>query len=297
VPTETEAEAETGAAPAAPRVSVIVPAHNEERVVGTCLDALLLDSAGELEVVLVANGCADGTADVGRSYGGRVRVVETSRPGKGHALDLGDAAARAYPRCYVDADVVVGGATVLALADALERTGRPVGAPRLRLDLTGASRPVRRYYDVWARLPYVRSAMVGSGVYALTRAGRARLPSFTGVVNDDGLVRRSFAPAERLVLDDGAFTMRPARRLGSLIRRRARVLAGNAALRACPASGDGTSLGDLGRLMWRERVSPLSVAVFLAVWVAARALAQWRALTGARHAWGRDDSSREGAPA
>ena len=57
-------------------ISVVIPAHDEEAVVGRCL-AALLDGArpGELDVVVVCNGCTDATADIARGFGRGVRVV------------------------------------------------------------------------------------------------------------------------------------------------------------------------------------------------------------------------------
>ena len=51
-------------------ISVVIAAHNEEDVLGRCLDALLRGSRPtELEIVVVCNGCTDRTADVARGYG------------------------------------------------------------------------------------------------------------------------------------------------------------------------------------------------------------------------------------
>ena len=44
-------------------VSVVIPAHDEEAVIERCLGTLLADArAGEVEVVVVCNGCTDDTA-------------------------------------------------------------------------------------------------------------------------------------------------------------------------------------------------------------------------------------------
>ncbi|WP_205315402.1 glycosyltransferase, partial [Nonomuraea lactucae] len=87
-----------------PIASVVIPAHNEEAVLGAGLAALLGGAEpGEFDVVVVANACSDRTAEVARAAG--VRVVETPTGGKAGALRLGDAACRAFPRLYLDADV------------------------------------------------------------------------------------------------------------------------------------------------------------------------------------------------
>jgi len=89
---------------ARPTVSIVVPAHNEEAVIEANLRALLAGtSPDEFDVIVVANACHDRTADIAKSVG--VHVIETETPGKAHAIALGDAVARVFPRIYLDADV------------------------------------------------------------------------------------------------------------------------------------------------------------------------------------------------
>jgi cellulose synthase/poly-beta-1,6-N-acetylglucosamine synthase-like glycosyltransferase len=80
-------------------ISIIVPAHDEETLIGAGLEALTRGAEpGELEVIVVCNGCRDATADVARRVGEPVRVIETPVASKIHALNLGDQAASGYPR-------------------------------------------------------------------------------------------------------------------------------------------------------------------------------------------------------
>src|SRR5207248_6549904 len=69
-------------------------------------------------------------------------VVETPVPGKPHAMRLGDAQARTFPRLYLDADVAVDPDGVRALVAACATPGVLAAAPTPRLDLTGVG-PVR----------------------------------------------------------------------------------------------------------------------------------------------------------
>ena len=46
-------------------ISVIIPAHNEESVIARCLEAFVTGAEpGELEAIVVANGCSDATAEI-----------------------------------------------------------------------------------------------------------------------------------------------------------------------------------------------------------------------------------------
>ncbi|TNF60861.1 MAG: glycosyltransferase, partial [Rhodobacteraceae bacterium] len=89
------------AAEDAPRLSVLIPAHDEAAWIGACLDALLA-STGALparEVLVIANACRDDTVaqtqsrtEAARAAGWELRVIETPEPGKLRALNLGDGA-------------------------------------------------------------------------------------------------------------------------------------------------------------------------------------------------------------
>jgi len=62
-----------------PRISVIIPAHNEERFIGRCLESIRRAAAaysGEVETIVVLNRCTDRTEDLARKCGARVMTVE-----------------------------------------------------------------------------------------------------------------------------------------------------------------------------------------------------------------------------
>src|SRR5690242_13664181 len=102
-------------------ISVVIPAYNESAVIKRALNAIT-DGArfGEMEVIVVCNGCTDDTARQARQIGYPVRVIETMTGSKTHALNLGDAAAGAiFPRVYMDADVVMSVGDLRALTDGL----------------------------------------------------------------------------------------------------------------------------------------------------------------------------------
>lgn len=60
--------------------SVIIPAHNEERYIGKCLEAIIRAAENvkplETEMIVVANRCTDKTAEIAESYGARVLLNE-----------------------------------------------------------------------------------------------------------------------------------------------------------------------------------------------------------------------------
>lgn len=150
----------------------------------------------ELDVIVVANGCTDDTAEVAASFGPPVRVLSIPVASKREALRAGDEAAKDFPRIYVDADVE------LAVADirALGRPGALAGGPQRDLDLAGRPWLVRSYYAVWERLPEVRSGLFGRGVIGLSEAGYTRVADLPPLLADDLVASLAFQPAERVIV-------------------------------------------------------------------------------------------------
>lgn len=115
-----------------PSVAVLIPAHDEEPVIGATTSLLLLQLTKQDRLLVVADNCSDGTADVARRAG--AIVVERRDPdrrGKGYALAHGiDCLRRDPPDVVVllDADTHAEPGAVSRLARATEATGRPAQA-------------------------------------------------------------------------------------------------------------------------------------------------------------------------
>ena len=277
-------------------ISVVIPAHNEAGVIARCLEALTSGAAdGELDVIVVCNGCKDATADVARRFAPHVRVIETATPSKGNALNLGDDAARSFPRFYVDADVVMPLGAVRDVARALRNGQALTAAPRLAVDVSRSGWMVRAFYDVWLRTPYMKRGMVGSGVYAVSAEGRRRFARFPDLTADDAFVRLHFRPEERKVVETGTFTITAPATLRALIKIKTRGHFGNYELRAqIPALWEGPGEGHGAALLGMAR-NPArwpAIAVYVFVRVVSRLLSYRRYYFGNHRHWERDDSSR-----
>jgi glycosyltransferase involved in cell wall biosynthesis len=213
-------------------ISVIIPSHNEEALIGRSLAALTCGEGSDpLQIIVVCNGCTDRTADVARAFGPAVTVLETPVPSKVHALNLGDQAATGFPRFYMDADVQVTARDVCKVADALHKGPCLAAAPRLRMDCSESSWLVRAYYRAWLRLPYCREGMMGVGVYAVSEQGRKRFLAFPDIIADDLFVRLQFTPEERTAVEDTWSVVQAPRTIRGLIKIKSRGRLGNFQLR------------------------------------------------------------------
>lgn len=88
------------------RVSIIVPAYNEEAVIGNCIRSILNSDYHYFEVILVNDGSTDNTLAEMQKFAthGRVRIIDKSNGGKASALNAGIRQARGNILFFVDAD-------------------------------------------------------------------------------------------------------------------------------------------------------------------------------------------------
>ncbi len=91
-------------------LSVIIPAYNEAKRIGSTVQAVCSWLAGqsfESEVIVVDNRSKDATADIVRSMMHQfpsLRLVQEDRAGKGYAVTAGMLAATGDVRLFMDAD-------------------------------------------------------------------------------------------------------------------------------------------------------------------------------------------------
>lgn len=273
---------------------MVVPAHNEAPVIGRLLRGLLAGARpGELQVVVVPNGCADDTAAVARSF--EVEVVPLETPGKYAALRAGDERATGSEVVYLDADVEIGADDVRRLATALREPGVLAAAPERVVATNRSSWPVRWYYDVWQQLPVVRDGLFGRGVIAVSAEARPRLRAVPDVMGDDLAASIAFTSDERRVVSGARVVVHPPRTLADLVRRRVRSVTATTQLQqAQPGAVDSarTTRADLlGVVRARPSAVP-KLVVFLAVTVYSRRRARRAVRSGDFTTWLRDESSR-----
>lgn len=99
-------------------ISVVVPAHNEAAYLGATLDALAAQTYEWFEVIVVANGCTDGTPEVAR--GRCQRLIVLSQKNLGVARNLGARLARGEILVFLDADTLLQPGTLRRIAEEFE---------------------------------------------------------------------------------------------------------------------------------------------------------------------------------
>ncbi|ERG64530.1 hypothetical protein L332_08725 [Agrococcus pavilionensis RW1] len=274
-------------------ISVIIAAHDEEAVLGACLDAIDRQTAiDRVQVVVSANGCTDDTVGVARRRG--AIVIDRAEAGKAAALNAADDVATGFPRVYLDADIIVPPDGLSRLTAAL-RDGTLAAVPRRILETGGSSLLVKAYCAINERLPAFRDGLYGRGLVVLSAEGRARFDRFPEMIADDLFLDGQFDGAEKREVADVRVVVQAPRSTRALYRRLVRVRRGNAELRTAAARGAvGATVRGSDRWAWlRDVVGPRPWLAPAAVpYVALTAAAAAGALRTGRGDWGRDQTTR-----
>ncbi len=117
-----------------PRVSFIIPAHNEAAYLGESLAALhhaARPLGGDYEVIVANDASTDATGDIARSYG--ARVVDVNRRQISAVRNAGAAVASGDTFVFVDADTLLPARTLRDALRALRR-GSVGGGAMVRFD-------------------------------------------------------------------------------------------------------------------------------------------------------------------
>ncbi len=95
-------------------IAVLVPAHNEEALIGACLTSLMVAACAEalcgeaVEVIVALDRCTDGTAAIARAMGAQVVEVAVGNVGEARAAAADEALRRgARWLATTDADTIV----------------------------------------------------------------------------------------------------------------------------------------------------------------------------------------------
>lgn len=141
------------------RISVIIPAHNEEKYIGRCISSVREASAvfGEsTEIIVVCNRCTDRTEEIARNLGARVLMNEDRCIAR--VRNTGIAAAEGEIIVTIDADNRMTPGTLREIDDLL-KSGTYIGG--------GAPIRFERYsFPLWCNDMLCRASFGITGLYS-----------------------------------------------------------------------------------------------------------------------------------
>jgi glycosyltransferase involved in cell wall biosynthesis len=118
-----------------PRFSVIIPARNEERFIGRCLESIRLAATlyrDQLEVIVVLNRCSDKTEEIAHGFG--ARTIREDARNLAKIRNAGARSAVGQVLVTIDADSTMTPGTLVAIDRALSSGKTVGGGTRIRPD-------------------------------------------------------------------------------------------------------------------------------------------------------------------
>ena len=87
------------------KISVVIPAYNEEKYIGKCLQSVLDQKEKPDEIIVVDNNCTDSTVEIAKKFG--ARIVREKKQGMIFARNAGFNAAKYEIIARTDADTIL----------------------------------------------------------------------------------------------------------------------------------------------------------------------------------------------
>ncbi|MGN6099640.1 MAG: glycosyltransferase family 2 protein, partial [Devosia sp.] len=136
-----------------PQLSFVIPAYNEEALIGPCLQSVLDEikrSGADAEVVVVNNASVDRTAEIARGFQG-VRVIDEPKKGIVNARHAGFENSTGELVANIDSDTLVPEGWLTTVVESFARDPKLVclTGPYIYYDLSAWNRfLVRLFYGV-----------------------------------------------------------------------------------------------------------------------------------------------------
>lgn len=133
------------------KLSFVVPAYNEENLIGKCIGSILKQAAeksGEIEIIVVNNASTDRTGEIAASFAG-VRVIYEPEKGLVNARRAGFLASNGDLVANVDADTILTPGWIDKVFRAFSSNNNIVAlsGPHIFYDQS-------RIFNIWMRLFY-----------------------------------------------------------------------------------------------------------------------------------------------
>ncbi|HUO50448.1 MAG TPA: glycosyltransferase family A protein [Candidatus Paceibacterota bacterium] len=173
------------------KLSFSIPAHNEEKRIGQCLESVQKEIArakmeSDTEIVVVNNASNDRTKEIALSYPG-VRVVDEMQKGLTHARQAGFVASTGALIANVDADTMVPPGWLDTVMRAFEKDPQLVAlsGPYIYFDLSPAARFFVKVFYAVGYVTYLfnkhvlhAGAMLQGGNFVVRRDAMEKIGGF-----------------------------------------------------------------------------------------------------------------------
>jgi glycosyltransferase involved in cell wall biosynthesis len=186
------------------KLSFVIPAHNEEAIIGKCLDAIIRETKGrsDTEIIVVDNASTDGTAKIASSYPG-VNVVHEPQKGLVWARRAGYLASHGELIANIDSDNMLTPGWINTVMAEFERDPKLVtlSGPFTYYDLPRTAQLVTRFFYYITYITYILSrfifhigSVVQGGNFVVRRTALEKIGGFDTTISfygeDTDIARR-----------------------------------------------------------------------------------------------------------
>lgn len=168
-----------------PKVSVIIPAYNEEKVIANTIEGLLETKYPKKEIIFVDDGSKDNTLQIAKNYKDQIKVLSKPNGGKATAINYGTQYSTGEIIVIVDADTIIGRQSLREIVKGFEvneHVAAVAGNIKVRnqknwitkcqaLEYITGIQIVRRAFDVFGSITIVPGALGAFKKSFLTEAG------------------------------------------------------------------------------------------------------------------------------
>ncbi|WP_157757100.1 glycosyltransferase [Pannonibacter phragmitetus] len=111
-----------------PKVTVIVPTFNREKLICETIDSIFAQDYDDIEIIVIDDGSTDRSLEMIGRYAGRLRVISRENRGEGRTVNQGFSEATGKYVCVVNSDDPILPACISTLVKALEANSLAVAA-------------------------------------------------------------------------------------------------------------------------------------------------------------------------
>ncbi|MES2437084.1 MAG: glycosyltransferase family 2 protein [Patescibacteria group bacterium] len=183
------------------KISLIIPAYNEEKYIGQCLDAVTKNACESLaEIIVVDNASTDRTSEIAKSFP-NVRVVYEEKKGLTKARQCGYNHAQSPIVAYIDADTKMPAQWLERIAQEFENNQKVacVSGPYIYHDIPKWQQFFVKLY--WYLLAYPMYLIIGymvvGGNFAIRKDTLIKMNGFDTTIDfygeDTNIARRAHA--------------------------------------------------------------------------------------------------------
>ena len=168
-----------------PKISIVIPAYNEEKVIANTIEGLIETKYPNKEIIFVDDGSKDATLSIASRYKDQIRVLHKENGGKATALNYGMVYAKGEIVVIVDADTIIGRNALKEIVKGFEvneHVAAVAGNIKVRnrmnwitkcqaLEYITGIQIIRRAFDVFGSITIVPGALGAFRKSFLTEAG------------------------------------------------------------------------------------------------------------------------------